>query len=79
MSRATFDQVTNICRLVDPALKPWVELDDKIIGCKEYQDMTCATLDQVTLDICSLIDGDTDDDVVVVVDDDDDDDDDDVE
>jgi len=34
--------------------KAWVELDDKIIQCKEYQEMNRATFDQVVLDMSRL-------------------------
>ena len=35
--------------------KAWVELDDKIIACKEYQVMNRATFDQVVTDIARLV------------------------
>ena len=40
--------------------KAWVELDDKIIACKEYQVMNCATFDQVVTDIARLVEQITD-------------------
>ena len=41
--------------LNDLVEKAWVELDDRIIACKEYQVMNRATLDQVVTDIASLV------------------------
>merc|ERR1719265_3123530 len=38
----------------------WTELDDKIIECKEYQEMNRATFDQVTIDISRLVEQITD-------------------
>jgi len=38
----------------------WEELDDKIIECKEYQEMNRATFDQVTTDISRLVEQITD-------------------
>jgi len=38
----------------------WVELDDKIIECKEYQEMNRATFDQVVTDISRLVEQITD-------------------
>jgi len=35
--------------------KAWVSLDDKIIECKEYQEMNRATFDQVVTDISRLV------------------------
>ena len=35
--------------------KAWVEFDDKIIACKEYQVMNRATFDQVVTDIARLM------------------------
>ena len=40
--------------------KAWVELDDKIIQCKEYQEMNRATFDQVVTDISRLVEQITD-------------------
>merc|ERR1719191_1959813 len=40
--------------------KAWVELDDKIIECKEYQEMNRATFDQVVTDISRLVEQITD-------------------
>lgn len=40
--------------------KAWIELDDKIIECKEYQEMNRATFDQVTTDISRLVEQITD-------------------
>ena len=40
--------------------KAWVELDDKIIACKEYQVMNRATFDQVVTDIARLVEQITD-------------------
>merc|ERR1719409_1274454 len=40
--------------------KAWVELDDKIIACKEYQEMNRATFDQVVTDISRLVEQITD-------------------
>merc|ERR1719183_963650 len=41
--------------LNDLVEKAWVELDDKIIECKEYQEMNRATFDQITTDISRLV------------------------
>ena len=41
--------------LNDLVEKAWVELDDKIIECKEYQEMNRATFDQVVTDISRLV------------------------
>merc|ERR1719359_901603 len=46
--------------LNDLVEKAWVELDDKIIACKEYQDMNRATFDQVVTDISRLVEQITD-------------------
>merc|ERR1712125_175980 len=46
--------------LNDLVEKAWVELDDKIIACKEYQDMNRATFDQVVTDIARLVEQITD-------------------
>jgi len=46
--------------LNDLVEKAWVELDDKIIECKEYQEMNRATFDQVTTDISRLVEQVTD-------------------
>jgi signal transduction histidine kinase len=46
--------------LNDLVEKAWVELDDKIIECKEYQEMNRATFDQVTTDISRLVEQITD-------------------
>jgi hypothetical protein len=40
--------------------KAWIELDDKIIECKEYQEMNRATFDQVVTDISRLVEQITD-------------------
>jgi len=40
--------------------KAWVSLDDKIIECKEYQEMNRATFDQVVTDISRLVEQITD-------------------
>ena len=40
--------------------KAWVEFDDKIIACKEYQVMNRATFDQVVTDIARLVEQITD-------------------
>ena len=40
--------------------KAWVEPDDKIIACKEYQTMKCAIFDQVVTDIARLVEQITD-------------------
>merc|ERR1719230_2154412 len=40
--------------------KSWVELDDKIIECKEYQEMNRDTFDQVVTDISRLVEQITD-------------------
>jgi len=39
---------------------PWIELDDKIIECKEYQEKNRATFDQVVTDISCLVEQITD-------------------
>jgi len=46
--------------LNDLVEKAWVELDDKIIECKEYQEMNRATFDQVVVDISRLVEQITD-------------------
>merc|ERR1719201_1309964 len=46
--------------LNDLVEKAWVELDDKIIACKEYQEMNRATFDQVVTDISRLVEQITD-------------------
>ena len=46
--------------LNDLVEKAWVELDDKIIECKEYQEMNRGTFDQVTTDISRLVEQVTD-------------------
>merc|ERR1719163_2601729 len=46
--------------LNDLVEKSWVELDDKIIECKEYQEMNRATFDQVVTDISRLVEQITD-------------------
>jgi len=46
--------------LNDLVEKAWVELDDKIIECKEYQEMNRATFDQVVTDIGRLVEQITD-------------------
>ena len=46
--------------LNDLVEKAWVELDDKIIECKEYQEMNRATFDQITTDISRLVEQITD-------------------
>jgi len=46
--------------LNDLVEKAWVELDDKIIQCKDYQEMNRATFDQITTDISRLVEQITD-------------------
>lgn len=46
--------------LNDLVEKAWVELDDKIIECKEYQEMNRATFDQVVIDMSRLAEQITD-------------------
>ena len=46
--------------LNDLVEKAWVELDDKIIECKEYQEMNRATFDQIVSDISRLVEQITD-------------------
>merc|ERR1719253_1158296 len=46
--------------LNDLVEKAWVELDDKIIECKEYQEMNRGTFDQVVTDISRLVEQITD-------------------
>merc|ERR550537_1771303 len=46
--------------LNDLVEKAWVELDDKIIECKEYQEMNRATFDQIVTDISRLVEQITD-------------------
>merc|ERR1719224_277437 len=46
--------------LNDLVEKAWIELDDKIIECKEYQEMNRATFDQVVTDISRLVEQSTD-------------------
>lgn len=46
--------------LNDLVEKAWVDLDDKIIECKEYQEMNRATFDQVVTDISRLAEQITD-------------------
>ena len=46
--------------LNDLVEKAWIELDDKIIECKEYQEMNRATFDQVVTDISRLVEQITD-------------------
>merc|ERR1740115_289871 len=46
--------------LNDLVEKAWVRLDDKIIQCKEYQEMNRATFDQVVTDISRLVEQITD-------------------
>ena len=62
-SKAGFDE-TSMAKariaLNDLVEKAWVELDDKIIECKEYQEMNRATFDQVTTDIARLVEQITD-------------------
>merc|ERR1740117_907250 len=59
----TFDE-TSMAKariaLNDLVEKAWVELDDKIIECKEYQEMNRATFDQVVTDISRLVEQITD-------------------
>jgi len=61
--RTTFDE-TSMAKarvaLNDLVEKAWVELDDKIIECKEYQEMNRATFDQVVTDIGRLVEQITD-------------------
>merc|ERR1719191_1375503 len=46
--------------LNDLVEKAWVELDNKIITCKEYQEMNRATFDQVVTDISRPVEQITD-------------------
>merc|ERR1719230_944296 len=46
--------------LNDLVEKAWVELDDKLIQCKEYQEMNRDTFDQVVTDISRLVEQITD-------------------
>jgi len=46
--------------LNDLVEKAWIELDDKIVECKEYQEMNRGTFDQVTTDISRLVEQITD-------------------
>jgi hypothetical protein len=46
--------------LNDLVEKAWVELDDKIIECKEYQEMNRGTFDQIVTDISRLVEQITD-------------------
>merc|ERR1719265_672714 len=46
--------------LNDLVEKAWVELEDKIIECKEYQEMNRGTFDQVVTDISRLVEQITD-------------------
>jgi len=59
----TFDE-TSMAKarvaLNDLVEKAWVELDDKIIECKEYQEMNRGTFDQVVTDIGRLVEQITD-------------------
>jgi len=59
----TFDE-TSMAKariaLNDLVEKAWVELDDKIIECKEYQEMNRGTFDQVVTDISRLVEQITD-------------------
>jgi hypothetical protein len=62
-AKGTFDE-TSMAKarvaLNDLVEKAWVELDDKIIECKEYQEMNRATFDQVVTDISRLVEQITD-------------------
>merc|ERR1719174_1265990 len=62
-AKAQFDE-TSMAKariaLNDLVEKSWVELDDKIIECKEYQEMNRATFDQVVTDISRLVEQITD-------------------
>jgi len=62
-TKADFDE-TSMAKariaLNDLVEKAWVELDDKIIECKEYQEMNRATFDQVVTDISRLVEQITD-------------------
>jgi len=62
-SKGAFDE-TSMAKariaLNDLVEKSWVELDDKIIECKEYQEMNRATFDQVVTDISRLVEQITD-------------------
>merc|ERR1719409_1141014 len=62
-SKGTFDE-TSMAKariaLNDLVETAWVELDDKIIECKEYQEMNRATFDQVVTDISRLVEQITD-------------------
>merc|ERR1719261_641205 len=62
-SNAQFDE-TSMAKariaLNDLVEKAWIELDDKIIECKEYQEMNRATFDQVVTDISRLVEQITD-------------------
>jgi len=46
--------------LNDLVEKAWIELDDKIIECKEYQEMNRGTFDQIVTDISRLVEQITD-------------------
>merc|ERR1740138_1871928 len=62
-SKGAFDE-TSMAKarvaLNDLVEKAWVELDDKIIECKEYQEMNRGTFDQVVTDISRLVEQITD-------------------
>jgi len=62
-SKGNFDEASMAkarIALNDLVEKAWVELDDKIIECKEYQEMNRGTFDQVTTDISRLVEQITD-------------------
>jgi len=61
--KASFDEASLAkarIALNDLVEKAWVELDDKIIECKEYQEMNRGTFDQVVTDISRLVEQITD-------------------
>merc|ERR1719261_2383868 len=62
-SNAQFDETSMAKARIasnDLVEKAWIELDDKIIECKEYQEMNRATFDQVVTDISRLVEQITD-------------------
>jgi len=61
--KASFDEASLAkarIALNDLVEKAWVELDDKIIECKEYQEMNRGTFDQIVTDISRLVEQITD-------------------
>jgi hypothetical protein len=62
-SQSRFDEASMAkakIALNDLVEKAWVELDDKIIECKEYQEMNRGTFDQIVTDISRLVEQITD-------------------